>query len=81
MVAGAEHELGLRPEAAEIFVDDDALGAAVHQGGDIEVVAGHDDHVEAVGHIQHPVELRQRIVQIGNQEEAHDGADRVIRRT
>ena len=71
VVAGADYELGLRAQAAEIFPHHDGLGAAVDQRGQVEMIAGHHHHVEIRSNIEDPVELRQRIMQIGYQEEAH----------
>ena len=35
------------------------------------MVAGHDHHVEIGGDVEHPVELRQRIMEVGYQEQSH----------
>ena len=71
VIARADHEPRLGGEPAEIFPYHDALGPAVDERGDVEMVAGHDHHVEIAGDVEHPVELRQRIMEIGYQEESH----------
>jgi hypothetical protein len=67
VIAGADHECGLGPQAAEIFSNDHALRATVDQRREVEMVARHHNRIEAVGNVENPVELRQRIVQIGYQ--------------
>ncbi len=42
------------------------------------MIARHHHHIEVRRHIEHPVELRQRIMQVGYQEEAH-GEDTAVR--
>ena len=71
MIAGADHEPGLGAEAVEIFAHHDALRAPIDQRGEVEVIARHHHHVEVSSNIEDPIELRQRIMQVGYQEEAH----------
>jgi hypothetical protein len=71
VVARADHEPGLRAQAAEIFPHDDGLRASVDKRGEIEVIACHHHHVEAVGNVEDPVELRKRIMEVGYQEKSH----------
>ena len=78
VIARADQEPRLGGEPAEIFLDHHALGAAVDDGGDVEMVAGHDHHVEIAGDVEHPVELRQRIMEVGYQEQSHRGVPTLL---
>ena len=53
------------------FLHHDDLGAEIDQRADVERIAGEDDEVELRCRAEQPVELRQRIVQIGHDEAAH----------
>ena len=68
VIAGTDQHPGFRPQAAEIFSHDHALDAAIDDRGEIEVVAGQYDHVEVVSLTEDPVELGQRIMEVGYQE-------------
>ena len=74
VIAGADHELVLARETVEIFPHHDALRAPIDQRGEVEMVARHHHHVEVGSNIEDPVELRQRIMQVGYQEESHGAA-------
>ena len=71
MIAGADQEPRLRLKLLEVLLYDHCLGAAVHERGEIEMVAGHDHDVEIAGDVQHPVEQGQGIVQVGDEKQAH----------
>lgn len=58
VIAGADEELRLLPDAIEIFAHDNALRPAIHDGGKIEMIAGHHHDVEIVSDPHDPVEQR-----------------------
>ena len=82
VIAGADHELGLGTQPAEIFLHHDALRASVDERADVEMVAGHHHKIVLARPLDHPVELRQRVVQIGDKQDSHRsqrGSSRIAR--
>ena len=75
VIAGADEELRLLPDAIEIFAHDNALRPAIHGGGEIEMVTGDNHNVEIVSDAHDQVEQRQRIVKVGDEEEAYFAQD------
>ena len=55
----------------EIFLHHHDLGAEIDDRADVERIAGKDHEIELRRGREQPVELRQRIMQIGDDEAAH----------
>ncbi|MGY4380842.1 hypothetical protein ACVWZ3_008481 [Bradyrhizobium sp. i1.3.6] len=68
---GAEDHAGLRREQREVFLHHHDLRAKIHHRADVERIAGEDHEVELRCRADQPVELRQRVVQIGHDQAAH----------
>ncbi len=71
VIARADQEPGLLPDTPQIGEDDDDLRAGIDAGGNIEQVPRDDHEVVVGGDLHHPVELRQRIMQVCDQEDLH----------
>jgi len=61
----------LAAQQLHVFAHHDGLCPAFDQRAQIEMVSGQDHQIEAIGLVHHPVELRQRIMQIGDDETSH----------
>ena len=61
-------------QAAQVLQDDHDLRVDAGDRRDVEMIAGDDDEIEAVGDAVHPVELLQRVVQVGDQQDSHAAA-------
>src|SRR5262245_18844222 len=71
VVAGTSNEPGERAQATEIFPYHHGLRSPVHDRCELEMVSGQDHHIEIGGDLQHPIELRERVMKIGDRKEAH----------
>ena len=71
VVSRAKNDLGDPGQKRQIFLHHHDLGAKIDRRSDIERVTGEDHEVELRRCTQQPVELRQRVMQIGNDEAAH----------
>jgi hypothetical protein len=60
------------PKYFKVLFDDNTLGPSIDRRTQIEMVPGHDHDVEIARHIEDPVELRQRVMQVGYQKQSHD---------
>ena len=78
VVARADQERDALADAAEILLRDDGLGGAGDGPARVQMVAGEHHHVHLRGRRQHPVELAQVVVQIGDQEAAHGAQSRKV---
>jgi hypothetical protein len=56
---------------SEVFLHDHDLRTEVDDRAEIERIAGEHDQIELVRHRHQPVELRQRVVEIGDDQAAH----------
>jgi hypothetical protein len=64
VIPGAENDAGDARQPREVPFHDDDLGAEIDGGSDVERIAGEDDEIELRSRAEQPVELRQRVVQI-----------------
>ena len=71
MVAGADHEPRDLAQPAEIFPHHHALRSPVDQRAELEMVSGQHHDIKIGSALQHPIELWERIVQIGSRKQAH----------
>ena len=71
MIAGTDEDMRLLAQQLHILLDDDGLRPALHQRAEVKMIARQDHQVEAIGFVHHPVKLRQRVVQIGDDEASH----------
>ena len=71
VIAGARDDGGLRREAREILEHHRDLRVGLDDRGDVEVVAGYDHELVVGRHRCDPVELLERVVQVGDQEDPH----------
>ena len=71
VIARADHEPRHRAQALEIFPDHHGLGAPIDDRAELEQIARKHHHVEIGRDLEHPIELRQRIMQICYRKEAH----------
>ena len=79
MVARADGVVSDGLQQPEVLEDHCALRIERESGRDVEVVTGEDDEIEVRGDVHHPVELRQVVVAIGDEKDAHEV--RRVRRT
>jgi hypothetical protein len=79
MISGAKNNPGDARQQRQIFPHDHDLGAEIHQRSNVERISGEDNEVELRCCAEQPVELRQRIVQICNDEAAHINSIRMPR--
>ncbi|BAM89395.1 FAD linked oxidase domain-containing protein [Bradyrhizobium oligotrophicum S58] len=75
VIARADQHARLGREQRQVLLDHDDLRADVDDRSEIERVPGEYDRVEMAGGCDQPVELRQRVVKIGNDETAHEAPD------
>jgi hypothetical protein len=78
MVAGTDDHSGLLGDAPNVLLDDHGLHRAVQLAGDIQVIPRHHYEVEIRRGRDDPVELLQRIVQIGNQQQLHEAVPPIL---
>ena len=62
---------GLRRDQREVLLHHHDLGAEIHHRSDVQRIAGEDHKVELRRRADQPVELRQRVVQVGHDQAAH----------
>ncbi len=73
MVSGARDDRRVRRHAREVLQHDGDLRVGVDGRRDVEVVAGEHDGIEVARGRAHPVELLQRLVQVGHEQQPHVG--------
>jgi hypothetical protein len=71
VISGADDNLGLFTHQLNVFADDNSLGPALDKRAQIKMVPGDDHQIKIACHIQHPIKLRQGIVQVGNDKASH----------
>src|SRR5207302_6512980 len=71
VIAGAEDDLGPSGEQREVLLHDHDLGAKIHHRADVQRIAGKDYQIELRRRADQPVELRQRVMQVGDDQAAH----------
>ncbi|MEY9613057.1 hypothetical protein ABIF21_005931 [Bradyrhizobium elkanii] len=71
VIARAEDHPREIGEPRQVFRDDDDLGAEIDRRAEIERIAGEDHEIELRCRRQQPVELRQRVMQVGDDKTAH----------
>ena len=73
VIAGADEDPRHLGEPAQILGDHDDLRVLRHDAGDLQQIAGDHHGVVIRRNRQDPVELLQRIVQVGDQQKVHAG--------
>ena len=73
VIAGTDEEFRLLSEQPEVFFDDRDLHIRIERGAEIEQVTADGGHVEPSRLIEQPVELFQRVMQVGDKKQAHAG--------
>src|SRR3954447_13325410 len=71
VISGADDHAGDAGQQRQILFHHDNLGAEIYPGADVQSISGEYDEVEQRCGAEQPIELRQRIVQIGHDEAAH----------
>jgi hypothetical protein len=71
MVAAADDQPGLPPDAGEVLHHHDDLHIQLAMARDIEQIARDDHEVVVGGNPQEPVELPEAVVQIGDHQGLH----------
>ena len=71
MVAGAHDDSTRRLQQGDVVEDHSDLGVERDSGTDVELVACEHHDVELRRGVDDPVELTQRVVEIGDEEYAH----------
>ena len=83
VIARARDDRGLGGKPGEVLEHHGDLRVGLDDRRDVEEVAGDDDEVEVGGDGRDPVELLQRVVQIGHQQDLHERGcyrgDRTVR--
>src|SRR5262245_55275782 len=72
VIAGTDKEQRFAAEPREVFPDDDALCPPVDHRTQVEMIPGHDHDIKVPRRVEDPVELRQRIMQVGYEKQSHD---------
>jgi hypothetical protein len=71
VISRADNNLRSDPEPLEVLEDHNDLRAQIHARVGIEQVARDDDYVIAGRRLQQPVELGQRVVDVGDDQDLH----------
>ena len=75
VIARAQNDTGETGEPREVFFHHHDLGAEIDRRADIERIAGKDHDVELGCSAEQPVKLRQRVVQVCNDQTAHGACE------